>query len=145
MNSRPIKRPQAPETEKSKPRPRIADSRFARPSRVRAAVLASRPSRAETEKRFNFREQAEPSARDTEPRPRIADSRLARLGCRPAHRLTQGTLGIAWTHVATGNLETTCQLIKLPWPPQSNIALAGIHSPPSTGLRSTSMYARGEY
>ena len=72
MNSRPIKRPQAPKTEKSKPR------------RVRAADLGSRPRRAESENRFNFRERAETSARESEPSPRKADSRRARLVCRPA-------------------------------------------------------------
>ena len=56
----------------------------ARPRRVRAAVLASRPRRAESENQFNFRERAETSARESEPSPRKADSRCARLVCRPA-------------------------------------------------------------
>ena len=78
QQTQPITRCQALKSEKSKPR------------RVQAAVLASRPRRAESENRFNFRERAETSTRDSEPRPRMAPRCSARLGSSRSSRSCSG-------------------------------------------------------
>ena len=83
MNSRPIKRRQAARHRSPRKASRDRESLILGAlgaSRVRAHGFDSRPRRAESENRFNFRERAETSACDSETRPRKGFGISARLG-----------------------------------------------------------------